>query len=156
MEFKQYLDQVRPKFGHLENLNLESFKVLKHYGTKFSVISLAKLKLHSTVCFSEHITLEQIKRYSSECFNNALKNSPGMLRGMQNGVVSFSCLVSEEVDEDALLWVQNELEKHYAAFELPIIYDLKNDKLYFYGKTPVWGALYYKFFRNYIEKHFRP
>jgi hypothetical protein len=33
---------------------------------------------------------------------------------------------------------------------MPIIIDLKNEQLFFYDQTPIWGGMYYKFFREYI------
>jgi hypothetical protein len=43
--------------------------------------------------------------------------------------------------------------KHWAAFEVPVLYDSNHDKLLFFEKTPVWGGAYYKGFRNQIQKY---
>ena len=37
---------------------------------------------------------------------------------------------------------------------MPVILDLKENKLYYYNQTPIWGAVNYENFRNFIETYF--
>ena len=77
------------------------------------------------------------------------------MRGMQQGAVAFAVLASENVDDEAKEWVQKIPSKHFALMEFPVIYDLKENKLYYCEKSPVWGRIYFKFFRNFIKMYFR-
>ena len=99
-------------------------------------------------------TAEQLARYSAQCLEYALSGAPGLPRGLQNGVVSFSVLAAPEVTEDAVAFACSRPKKHFAAFEVPVLADLTAGRLYYYDKTPLWGAIYYKYFRQYIEKSF--
>ncbi len=85
----------------------------------------------------------------------SLKNNKGLPRGLRSGVVSFSLLVSSNVDESAKKFAQSRPKKHFAAFEIPAIFDLKENKFYYYEKTPFRGFIYYKSFREFIEKYFK-
>ena len=76
-------------------------------------------------------------------------------RIMEAAVGSFALLVSSNIDEDAKQWVQQRPKKHFAAFEIPVIFDLKKNEIYHYKKTPIWGAIHYRFFRNFIKKYFK-
>lgn len=40
------------------------------------------------------------------------------------------------------------------TFEMPILYDLSKNCLYYYKETPIWGQIYYEYFREYIIKNF--
>lgn len=95
-----------------------------------------------------------MEQYSKDCMNYALKNYKNLPRGMQNAVVSNNVLASANVDPMAVKFVEAKPKKHYAAFEMPIIVDLTQEKIYYYKKTPIWGAIYYKYFREYISKNF--
>jgi hypothetical protein len=42
--------------------------------------------------------------------------------------------------------------RHWAAAEVPVVYDRGSGKLCFFEKTPMWGAAYYRGFRKEIAK----
>lgn len=111
--------------------------------------------MFSFISYRNHISKEIIEEYSKICFEYSIKNYKGLPRGLQNAVVSFTILASENIEEDAIKFAQERPRKHFSAFEMPIIYDLNKKRLYYYGHTPVWGMIYYKYFREYIEKNFK-
>ena len=43
--------------------------------------------------------------------------------------------------------------KHWAAEEIPVVYDRRQGRLCFLEKTPLWGAAYCKGFQNQIDKY---
>jgi hypothetical protein len=38
---------------------------------------------------------------------------------------------------------------------MPVLFNVKSKELFYYKDTPLWGSIYYKFFRDFIEKFFR-
>jgi hypothetical protein len=42
---------------------------------------------------------------------------------------------------------------HWSAGELRVAYDAPHHQLYYYEKTPLWGAAYYSGFRKKIQKY---
>lgn len=155
MEYNQYLDMVLQRFSRAEEIEINSFNVTSMYEEKFKIRWLAtKLKNYSFVSHVDKIDLEDIISYTSECTNYAVKNYKGLPRGIQNGVTSFNVLVSANVTEAAKKFATSRPKKHFSLFEMPIIYDLASREIYYYKGTPIWGSIYYKYFREYIENHF--
>ena len=58
------------------------------------------------------------------------------------------------MNEDAKKFTQERPKRHRAAFEMPVIFDLKESKLYYYTKNQIWGYIYYKDFKIFIETYF--
>lgn len=154
MTYDNYLDQLYARFGKSERV--EELRAISFYEEEFRVEWIAtKLKQYSFVASAEAITIELIENYSANCMQYALAHYKNLPRGMQNAVVSNNVLVSSNIDDGAIKFVQSKPKKHFAAFELPIIVDLAREKIYYCQKTPMWGAMYYKYFREYIAKNFR-
>jgi len=155
MTFNEYKENIEKNFNNVLCEKIKNFSIDVMYSEKFDWKWIAtKLKIFSFISFSESIKEETIKEYTKECFEYSRKNYKGLLRGLQNGFVSFAVLVSENIDESAINFVKGRPKKHFAAFEMPIILDLKNRELYFYQDTPIWGMIYYKYFREYIKMNF--
>jgi len=155
MAFNDYISRVYQRFSSCGNVLVGRFYATQFYEEKFKVKWLAtKLKMFSYVSYLPVINEQDIIEFSDACIADALQKYQGLPRGFQNGVGSFCVLASEYIDPRAIAYVQQRPKKHYAAFEMPIIYDLTRNMLFYYDKTPMWGAIYYKFFREYIVKNF--
>lgn len=150
-----YLTIVLKRFPKVENIQLDSLVVKSIYEERFEIEWLAtKLKVFSFITYMSKIDFDDIRNYSVACMDYALKNYKGLPRGLQNGVVAFNVLVSENVSEQAIAFANKRPKKHFSAFEMPIIFDLSKEQIFFYRDTPLWGKIYYEYFREYIEKSF--
>lgn len=155
MNFEEYMNRIESKSDKRVIVNIGDFVASTAKESKFELKWMAtKLKMFSFISYAEKIDEDTIKKYSHECFEYSRKNYKGLPRGIQNGIVSFSVLTSVDVDKSAIDFVRNRPKKHFSAFEMPIIIDLKNEQLFFYDQTPIWGGMYYKFFREYILENF--
>ena len=154
MSYNDYLKKVSNNFSKADQINIDSLVVKKFYDEEFKLSWLVtKLKLFSFVSYKDKIDRNDISSYSKECINHAINNYKGLPRGFQNGVVAFNVLVSENVSQDAIDFAMKIPKKHFAAFEIPIIFDLSQEKIFFFKKTPIWGMIYFKYFKQYIEKN---
>jgi hypothetical protein len=114
------------------------------------------MKFFAIIGVSKNITKESIENFSKNCINYSKRNNKGLPRGLQSGLVSFALFVSSNVDENTKKFTQERPPpKHFAAFEMPVIFDLKENKIYYYDKTPDLGFIYYKILRNFIETYFK-
>ena len=53
------------------------------------------------------------------------------------------------VDQATAIAITNETPpKHFGSFEFAVIYELGTRRLYYLGRTPMWGAAYINGFRN--------
>ncbi|MBN1644144.1 MAG: hypothetical protein JW856_04935 [Dehalococcoidales bacterium] len=114
-----------------------------------------QLTISVAIGTSKTISKDTIQLFSKMAFKYFLKHKTGPPRGLQSGLVSFAMLASNFVDDGARKWVQQKPQCHFAAFEMPIIYNAVNNELYYYHGTPAWGAMYYPFFKDFIESHFK-
>lgn len=155
MDFIEYKNRIISSYSNSISIKEEDFLIDVLYDEKFEWKWFAtKLKIYSFISYSNIVNEDTIKEYSKICFNYAKKNYKGLPRGIQNGFSSFSVLASEDINIEAINFVQNRPTKHFSAFEMPILYDLSKNCLYYYKETPIWGQIYYEYFREYIIKNF--
>lgn len=155
MNLEEYLEKVQSNFQQKTDVVVGKYTAQRFYEEQFKAKWIAtKLKIYSFVSHLPNITEDDIMNYSNQCLSHALKNYKGLPRGIQNGVVSFNVLVSEHASPEAIAYAQKRPKKHFSAMEMPVIYDLSTNKIYYYEKTPMWGAIYYSYFREYIESSF--
>lgn len=155
MNYNNYIEAISQRFSKIEEVKINSLSVKSMYEEKFEIKWMAtKLKNFSFVAYTSKIDADDIITYSSACLDYALKSYKGLPRGLQNGVSAFNVLVSEKVTEKAKATAMARPKKHFAAFQMPVIVDLSNENIYYYKNTPIWGRVYYKYFREFIEMHF--
>lgn len=156
MDYKVYRDMVVGRYDNVSTGEIGDYQADVMYEEEFKWRWIAtKLKMFSFINYSEHVSRETVESYSKLCFKYAIKNYKGLPRGCQCGVAFFPVIASENIDEDAVSFVRTRPKKHFSAFGMPAIYDLKKEELYYYAETPIWGSIYYKYLRGYVEKNFR-
>lgn len=160
MDPNDYPNKVCKKFKQdnfkLENDKMDSFDVTIATKSKFKLSWFAtRMHFFAIYGFSKNISRETIENYSKSCLNYAVKNKKGLPRGLQTGLTSFALLFSPEVSEEAKKFAQKRPKKHFAAFEMPIIFDLKENKLYYCDENQLWGSIYYKTFKEFINRYFK-
>ena len=96
------------------------------------------------------ITKAVIEKFSTDCFEYALKNNKGWPRGLQSGVGSVAILKGGDMDSEAIAFCEKLSKKHWSAFEIPLIYNTENKQVIHYTKTPVWGNIYFPHFSKLI------
>jgi len=127
-------------------VNMNGVQSIAMYKKKFKPeMFLTQMNIFFIIGETTNITIDSIKDFSDHSLGYSIKNNRGLMRGMQSGVMSISVLMSNNVDGGAIEWVQERPPKHYAAMEVPVIYDLSNNNYYFYKDTPLWGMIYYPY-----------
>ena len=155
IDYQEYLSKVKTKFINTKQTNISDLDTLVTYDEVFKWEWIAtKLKIFSFVSYADKIDENLMKNYTENCLKYACKNKKGLPRGIQNGVVSYSVLVSENIDLSAISFVSKRTDKHWSAFEMPIIVDLAKRELYYYKENIVLGALYDSFLNEYILRNF--
>lgn len=81
----------------------------------------------------------QMQVYAEACMAWARKNYEGLPRGMQSGLAVYPVMLQHPLQPDALAYVKQIPDKHWAAFELPVLFDPMTGQLEYLDKTPVWG-----------------
>jgi hypothetical protein len=132
-------------------------------GTTFKMVArrsrfeLTKFGFSETFfVFAEFDSLNTLalRTFSSKAFHCAKEiRKIGLPCGLFEGVFCYAVAIARLVDYATVNALQNECPpKHWAAAEIPVVYDLIGKKPYKFEKTPIWGAAYYKGFRTMIEQ----
>ena len=99
------------------------------------------------------ITVETIENHLKESFEYSRKNYNGWIRGLQSGVGVISILISENVPEEAKMYCKKlKSGKKWAAFTIPVVVDTKTNEVFFFNKKPMWGRIYFSFFKKTIQR----
>lgn len=155
MDYQQYSAQIKAKFIDTRQVNLSGLETLVAYEEVFKWEWIAtKLKIFTFLSYADKVDEDLLKTHTKNCLQYAYKNKKGLPRGLQNGIVSYSILASENIDPSAITFVSKKPKKHYSAFEMPIIVDLSKNELYYYKDKIVWGALYDSYMTKYLLHNF--
>jgi len=140
----------------LTNDKIDGFNVVVATKKEFQLLWFGtQMNIFVIMGGSNNISKDVIENFSKHAIDYAIKNNQGLPLGFLSCVTSFALLVSSSIDEDAKKFVQESSKKYFAAFEMPVLFNLKSKELLYYRNTPLWGSIYYKFFRDFIEKFFR-
>ena len=98
-----------------------------------------------------------LQQFSGTSFQFANNNKSAPLpNGFFMSIFCFAVAITENLDPQLAQSIRDTAPiKHWAAFEMPIVYDVANGGLYYFEKTPVWGAAYYAGFRREVEMNLR-
>ena len=104
------------------------------------------------------VDIGSLRQFSAKCFEYAKKEkSIPLPRGLFESVWCFSVALVDAIDAHTSEAVRNEAPaKHWASAEVPVVYDLKSRALYYFDKTPMWGAAYYAAFRKTVREMLAP
>jgi hypothetical protein len=155
MNNQEYLQTVKSRFGNKVTFRQDTNNMLITYEEifKFSWIA-TKLKITSFVKYLPSPQLNEIVSYSDNCLKQAIRENKGLPIGFQNGVVSYSVIASDEILSDAITFVTSRPNKHFAAFEIPVLFDLTRNEIHYYKGEIIWGKIYERFLKEYLIKHF--
>jgi hypothetical protein len=97
---------------------------------------------------------DAVQNYSSKSTKYALDNRDSLLpRGFGGSLLSVPVIVSDDFTDELIQWMTETLaEKHWSAFEFPVLISPKARRIFYCNKTPVWGAAYYGGFRKFVEQ----
>lgn len=99
------------------------------------------------------VTVATIEAALTDSFAYAELNHNGWPRGLQSGLGVITILVSSHVDESAIEYCR-ELKsgKKWAGFTVPVVIDSSKGQVNFFSRNPIWGRIYYPYFKELIIK----
>ena len=101
---------------------------------------------------TQPIDVATIEQHSAEAFRYAQTHRNGWPRGLQSALGTISILISDQVGEDAIQYCEGlRSGKKYAGFAIPVVHDARSGQTHFFTKNPIWGRVYFPYFRGLIE-----
>jgi hypothetical protein len=104
----------------------------------------------------ENATGPALKSFSEQMFDMASSHRSGAPIGFGAMLVVYPLLVTENISAELAGFIKEYCPKHFATTEFPSVIDLNSGYIYYYEKTPVWGAFYYATFRKESYQFFSP
>ena len=121
----------------------------------YEVSKFGKMSRFIIVSGMDNVTTSDLVRnFSYTATKFSLDNRDSLLpRGFGGSLLSIPTIVSESFSEEVKNWVgRNRPPRHWAAFEFPVLVSTLERQIYYYKKTPIWGAAYYGGFRKFVEE----
>ena len=123
--------------------------------------SLTKFSYTETVFIFERfasLDLYSLRNFSSSGYRCAIENRRVPLPlGYGATVYCFSVALIDNVDPGVAEVVKNEVPPtHVGSAQVPVIYDVAENSIYYLEETPVWGFVYYAGFRKMIRRLLAP
>jgi len=158
-EYRAFLSLLERKlsgkgFEIKQDILISPYKVdLLAAKTSLEASKFGKMTRAITVASLETVDIGTIQSFSMASTKYALDNRDSLLpRGFGGSLLSVPVIVADDFNIDIKLRMEKTLaEKHWAAFEFPVLISLKDRKIYYCKKTPIWGAAYYRGFRKFVE-----
>lgn len=121
-------------------------------GTKFGKVD--------TYAFVKKVP-DNIDTNYANSFSNGLSDYANRIRtgpplGFGAMLVVYPVLIIDNISTELYNWTQNYCPKRFAAAEFPVVLNLSSGDIYYYPKTPIWGAAYYKGYRKEVADCFSP
>jgi len=101
-------------------------------------------------------TAHAFESFSEQMFNMASRHRSGAPLGFGGMLVVYPLLITENISSELAGFIKEYCPKHFAATEFPSVIDLNTGFVYYYEKTPAWGAFYYAAFRQETYQFFSP
>jgi len=99
------------------------------------------------------ITKQTIESHLKHSYDYSKKNYKGWPRGLQSGLGVISILISENVTEEAKIYCKKlKSGKKWAAFTIPVVIDASTKEVFFFDKNPMWGRIYFPYFKKMIQE----
>ena len=107
---------------------------------------------------SQSIDRASLKNFSAKAFNYSKKfRSIPLPRGLFAGVICFPVAIVDSIDSTAAEVLRSEdPPTHWAAIEMPVVYDLGAKQLHYSHRTPYRGSLYWDSLRAMIMTMLSP
>ena len=95
-------------------------------------------------------TLDSIRSFSSQAFDYSGQHRVNKLPpGLFGGYWVFPIILVDQIENSVMNAVQQEdPPKHYSSAEFPIVIEKTTKKVYYFQRTPTWGAAFYAGFRQ--------
>lgn len=99
----------------------------------------------------ESPTPADLEASCTSAFDFGLDNKSRFPRGLGGSLVVYPVVVGDGISRAARDWIAAYRPRHWASFEIPVLFDLSANEAVYDGSTPVWGRWYYAGFHETIE-----
>jgi hypothetical protein len=130
------------------------------YAAQRSRFEITKFGMVDTVfTFAEipDLTPNAMNQFSAASFAFAGRNKTSALpNGFFMATFCFAVAITANLSQQTADFIMDSMAPaHWAANEMRVAFDLASGHLFYYQKTPMWGAAYYAGMRREIERNLK-
>lgn len=116
----------------------------------FELSKFGNAETFFVISYFPTLTVEVLRGYSAWSYKYALSMKQFPLPcGFFEAVTCYPVALVNDLSEPVAAAIRSETAtKHFGSFEFPVIKHMPSGYLYYYDKTPAWGAAYFKGFRT--------
>lgn len=155
-EYLSALDQWMNYYGFTKMEIQQGLEVDRFYWKTGSEAS--KIGLTDRYCFIKQVpdntTAQFAKSYSSALYNYAYQHKQTLGRFFRSMMMVFPVLAVEKASAELVNFIRTYQTNKFKSVEFPCVIELSTGNVFYYEKTPLWGALYYNGFRADAYKFF--
>ena len=145
---EDYFDLVMKGFGDAMQAESEDMTVLVE--DIFKLRWMTRMRFYSFIAMADALDEATMRQYMMSCVQFSRKNRSKLGEPIVcNGVV-----MSGDVSRGAVEYALRRPALHTTMDEYPIVVDLKAGQVHYYTGPILYGILYEKFEREYIDGHF--
>jgi len=101
---------------------------------------------------AENPDVSQMERCLEDSFTYAKEHYQGWPRGLQSVMGAIVILLSSQLDEGLISYCRElNVGKTWAGFAVPVCVNSDSNEFHHFEKNPIWGRIYYPFFRELIR-----
>ena len=119
----------------------------------------SKLSLVDSFCVistRQHVTPDEFTVFSDAVYEFAITNKSWAPRGFGGMAVAHAVVITARPGLNLIETAKTYVPKHWASTEFPVLVDLARREIHHFSGTQLWGAAYYRGFRQAVEKLFAP
>jgi hypothetical protein len=123
--------------------------------TRFQITKFGMDETFFVFAETPGLTSRIMAEFSSAAFRFALRSKVVPLPcGLFESVWCFAVAVTSHLNPQLSESIRTTTPpKHWAAAEIPVVFDTTTGQLSYFEKTPMWGAAYYAGFRRQIKNY---
>lgn len=126
--------------------------------SKFELMYLGYSEIFVVFAEFSSIDIRSLRKFSTNCFEYSKKTRSSPLPvGFFEYISCIPVAIVNYSDRSVFQVVQNKSPpKHIGSVEMPVIYDLNSNKLYYFEKTLVYSGVLFAILRKKIQKLLTP
>lgn len=160
--------QPDPWLGRaLSRLHAEGFQILQTpsvaasgfssvaHRSRFEVTKFGNSETFFVFANAAEVSPAMLSNFSAAAFAFAMRSKSFPLPcGFFESVWCFAVAITSHVHPHMGEFVRSsEAPKHWAGAEMRVVYDRATGALWYFDRTPMWGAAYYAGFRSQIQRY---
>lgn len=134
----------------------EGYRTTVYHRRKLSLTKFGYVDYFVVTARFESLSPAEAEAFSQAAFRYGLSNKSSFPRGLGGNLVVYPVILGQNFQEAVYQWIGQYQNKHFAAFEFPVVTDLGSNQIVYNTNKPLWGRAYYSGFQKIADSCLAP